>query len=370
MFLSLEIFYFISLITYFDRISEEYVASNLEVFLFIISGILLGLSSIWGILIVVVTFFYSFFFVKKISTFIKVLTKFICILLPFAILIWGMNNFSNLFEFHSVTFNIIPYLQSINYIISNNYLLSIILISPLFYFGVVYIKRLMNPDDFGEDARTKFNNSTLIITIWLVGSIGVFICSTLLLNIEYEYADLIFLLPPAIILISRSIILFSNKLRNQIIFGVTYTIIVIIACLLNANYYSNRPFNNPDYNSASRYIMRNINKSSNNSYGIVFTGIGSKFITNDAYSFYLKKYHINMPIFTFNGSSKNITPTIDSAKKQNLNYLWYVSDARITAEELIRTLQSNAKLVDGFRYRGITLYLIEVEQDVENDQTL
>lgn len=351
---SLILFYFLSLISFLDRIAVEHTVKKIDSLLLISSGILLGFSSIYGIITVSITFLYSFFFIKKINTLFKTLFHIIIILIPLAAFVWFLFRYTNVFYIGNT--DIIEYLFGINFVLANNYVLSLFIIFPLFFLFYIYIKRLIFPAKFGADSRTKFSNSTLFLTIWIVGIIAGLVLAVHFLKIRFCYTDLIFLLPPIIILISRGIVLLSPKLNRQIIFGAIFMVFIITSTLFNLEEINNKS----DYNQATRYIMRKHLKNKNEKYGVVFSGIADKPAPIKANMFYIKKNHINLPVFSFDGEPKNINKIINYAKERGLVSLWYICDENITSDSFLKTLKNETHAVDGFRYKKISLILIDL----------
>jgi hypothetical protein len=138
---------------------------------------------------------------------------------------------------------------------------------------------------------------------------------TSLLHIKYTSNDLIFILPPLAILLARTIVLMSSKLIYRVIIGSALTIIIIISTLFNLHNIDNKP----EYNQLFRYIAKT--DTSNNKYGICWTGIRYPIIPTEANKYYLKKNDINVPIFSFDGESKNIKNILITAKEKKIDYL-------------------------------------------------
>jgi len=301
---------------------------------------LLAFSSIWGILIILISFFYSFFFIKKINIFLKTLARFAYMIIPIGLFTWWGLTLNIVYTANKYT--AIEYLNSINYIISNNYFLSIILIIPIFYLIFIYIKRLFSKDEFGEDAKTKFNNSTLVISIWLAASVVGFILITFLLRINFHTSDLIFILPPLFILIARSIILISNKLKNQIIISSIFGFLFLISIFINLENINNKP----EYNQAVRYIMRDKNE-----FGILIPAHNN--FPKEAFTYYLQKNRIKNKIFLMDDFDI-ITKKID----EDLDYFWLIFDNIHTDKKIISDLHKKNLIRAGYRYKGITIYKI------------
>jgi len=346
--------YFIALITFLDRITEEnYVPKQENIFL-IITGLLLGFTSIYGILIVIISFFYTFFFITKIKIFIKTIIRFLYIIIPLGLLTWWALHQNIIYT--NIKYNITDYINFINYIIANNYFLSIIIIVPIFYMLFVYLKRLFNKDEFGEDAKTKFNNSTLIISIWFVSSIIGFVLLIQLVQIKFYKDDLIFILPPLFILIARGIVLISSKLNYQIIISVMFGLQFFTSTIINLNIINDKA----EYNSAVRYIKYAIKDDSNNKYGILITGIEKSdnfVISNEAFTYYLKKNNIKNDLLLFT----DVVDIMEQAKEMGLNYLWFIADNDYTDTKIIAELRSKKLIQSGYRYKKIIIYILEVK---------
>jgi len=348
---SATLLYFISLMTFLDRISEENVVEKSDSVLLIFSGIVLGFTSICGILTILVTFFYSFFFIKKIDTFFRTVAHFITILLPLAIYLLFLSYISE--NLYTTTFEAIYFFEGLNFIIANNLFFTVLICSPLLFLAFIYIKRLIKPSDFGEDSKTKFSNSTLILTIWLFGSIILLLVLAIFLKFDFKFNDLIIFLPPIIILIARSLVLTTTKLNNKIILGSILSLVIIITYILNfKNLYIN-----PEYERVSRYIK--FQTPENPKYGIIFAGnAGGKNyqIPVEASNFYLKKNDIHFPTFTFGSQEENISAVLKKIKKENITYVWIICDTTVIDSKFIRALKKNINLVDGFRYKKIILF--------------
>ena len=349
------LFYFISLMTFLDRISEENIVEKSDSILLIISGLLLGFTSTWGMLTVLVTFFYSFFFITKINTFFRTVAHFITILLPLTIYLLFLLYVAK--SFYAQEFETMHFLKGLNFIIANNLFFSILICLPLLFLAFVYIKRLVKPTDFGEDSKTTFSNSTLILTIWLFGGIILLLVFAIFWGLSFKFDDLIIFLPPLIILIARSLVLATTKLNGRIILGAILSLVIIITCILNfENLYSN-----PEYERVSRYIMRKTPQHIK--YGIIFAGnAGGKSyqIPVEASHFYLKKNEIELTTFTFDSQEKNISIVLEEAKNQNISYVWIICDTTVIDRHFINELKKNIHLVDGFSYKKIILFKARV----------
>ena len=339
--LSFSIFYFIALITFLDRVSEEQIFNQIDTFLLVISGLLLGLLSVWGIMLVVVSFFYSFFFIKKINTFLRVTQRFLYILLPLSLLL--LLNFNRPIIYSLYTPQWTDYIASFNYIITNNYLLSVIVILLLLYLGGVYIGRISSKEEKGEDAKTSFNNSTLVITICLVGSIIGFVLITFLLKFEFSRNDLIIFLIPLFLLLSRAIVLVSTKLKTQIILGSILAIVFLISTIINLEEINNKP----EYDQVFRFIKTS-SVYDYQRYGLVYTSLMHQ---ND---FYYKKYDIRFPQVVLKKDIKEI----DDSGVLGIGVYWLINDNSINIENYIKELKINNKFDGGYRFRGVTIYKI------------
>jgi hypothetical protein len=351
------LFYFISLMTFLDRISVEQIATKLDFILLIFSGLLLGFTSFWGIIVVLITIFYSFFLIKKTNSFIKTLSALVIILIPLAFFVYFSLKSSLFFTGNSLNFHKI--LAIFNQIIANNFILTAIICSPLVFIFYIYLKKIIKPKDFGEDAKTNFGNSTLILTIWFVGNLLFFVIISYFFHPIFDYNDLIFLLPPIIILISRGIILSTKKFNNQIILSLIYCIFIISVSIFNIGNINS----NPDYNQVTRYIMRTsnkINSTKNQNFGIVFSGRFINPVPISANYFYLKKNHISLPTFSFNGKIENIEKVLSEAKAKKINYLWFICDKTLINENFLQHLRNKSNIIDGFSYNKIILMKIKV----------
>jgi len=344
--------YFIALITFLDRISEENFVSKQEYIFLITSGLLLGFTSIWGILIIGISFFYSFFFIPYIKTFLKTIVHFMAIIIPLGLFIlWGLT--TNIYTTN--IYSAESYINSFNFVISNNYILSVVLILPIFYLAFLYIKRLFSKNTFGEDAKTKFHNSTLIITIWFIGSIIVVILFTLLLKIKLNSNDLIYIFPPLFILLARSIALISPKLKHQIIISSIFGCLFLISTLINLDYINNKP----EYNQAIRYIMHSINNDKTNSYGILMINNKQNILPKEAFSYYLKKNKIKNKLFLLDNKN-NIFDVIKQAKNTKLNYIWFIANENNTNKNVISEIKNIELVLEGYRYKGLTIYKLKI----------
>ena len=331
--LTFSLLYFIALITFLDKLAEEEKTSKKDNIFLIITGLLLGLTSIWGILIILISFFYSFFFIKKIKIFLKTICRFGYIIIPLGLFTWwGL--YQNIIYADFKT----NYLNTINYIISNNFILSTIFIAPIFYSIFIYIKRAITKTESIEDAKTKFSNSTLIISIWLCASIIGFILITLFMKVKFTEIDLIFILPPLFIFIARSIVLISSKLNHQIIIGSAFGLIFLISIYFNLELIDNKP----EYNQATRYIMRT---NEDNQYNIMF--YGNNIFSSEAFTYYLKKNNI-----------KNNVILLNDIKNANIDYTWFIADNSID-ESIITGMFNKDLIIGGYRYKGVTIYQLK-----------
>lgn len=336
--------YFIALITMLDNISEDGFVSKQENTFFILTGILLGFTSVWGILIIFVSFFYLLFFIKKLNIFLKTLARFSCIIIPIGLLfgvglqhnIYSLNNYSSL-----------DYITYISNAISNNYLISIVLISPIFYLIFVYIHRLFSKEEFGEDAKTKFNNSTLVVAIWLVGSVLGFILLTYLLKISFSLSDLVFILPPLFILISRSIVLISSKQKYQIIISSVFGLLLLLSVFINWDNINSKP----EYDQMSRFLMCDKNNFS------IFVSKHNGF-PKEAKKYYLNKNNIKKPIFQLD----NVDNAIQEGRSQKVDYIWFIADNN-SDKEIVSELYKKKLISGGYRYKGVTIYKLKTKNN-------
>ena len=329
--------YFIALITMLDSISEEGIVSKQENNFFILTGILLGFTSIWGMLIVFVSFFYIFFFIKKLNIFLRTLARFSCIIIPISLFcFWGLKQ--DIYSLNNYVF--LDYITFISDAISSNYFISIVLISPIFYLIFVYIRKLFSKEEFGEDAKTKFNNSTLLVAIWLLGSILGFVLLACLLKISFSLSDLVFVIPPLFILISRSIVLISARIKHQIIISSAFGLLFLLSVFLNLDNINNKP----EYDQASRFLMRDKNNF------VIIVSKDNNF-PKEAKTYYLNKNNIKKPIFQI----ENIDKTLKEISKQNVDYIWFIAD-NDADKEIISELYKKKLITGGYRYKGITIY--------------
>ncbi|MCL2039243.1 MAG: hypothetical protein FWG85_02305 [Bacteroidetes bacterium] len=329
--------YFIALITMLDSISEEGIVSKQENNFFILTGILLGFTSIWGMLIVFVSFLYIFFFIKKLNIFLRTLARFSCIIIPISLFcFWGLKQ--DIYSLNNYVF--LDYITFISDAISSNYFISIVLISPIFYLIFVYIRKLFSKEEFGEDAKTKFNNSTLLVAIWLLGSILGFVLLACLLKISFSLSDLVFVIPPLFILISRSIVLISARIKHQIIISSTFGLLFLLSVFLNLDNINNKP----EYDQASRFLMRDKNNF------VIIVSKDNNF-PKEAKTYYLNKNNIKKPIFQI----ENIDKTLKEISKQNVDYIWFIAD-NDADKEIISELYKKKLITGGYRYKGITIY--------------
>jgi hypothetical protein len=350
--------YFIALISFLDRISEEdselsdkIIIPKQESIFLIVSGLLVGFISIWGIAVVFISFFYTFFFIKKRNVFLQTIGRFAYIIVPLGLFSWwGL--YQNII-YTSNKYTATDYLNSISSVITNNYILSILIIMPLFYLIFVYIKRIISKDEFGEDAKTKFNNSTLVISIWLVASVLVFVLITSLLRIRFTIDDLIFILPPLFILVARSIVLISSKLKHQIIIASIFGLFFVISVFINLENIDNKP----EYNLAVRYVMRVIKNDNKNKYAIMMSADKNNIFPKEALTYYLKKNEIKNEVFV----AKNINNVIKKIKKEKkVNYIWFIADNDYTNKKIIAEMIKKGLIQSGYRYKGITIYKIGI----------
>ena len=347
--------YFIALISFLDKISDEEIELSdkitipmYESIFLIVSGVLLGFTSIWGIAIVFISFFYIFFFIKKMKIFLKTISRFAYIVIPLGLFSWWGLHQEVIYT--NTKISAIDYFDYFSYTIANNYVLSALIIAPIFYLMFVYIKRIISKNEFGEDAKTRFNNSTLVVSIWFAASITAFVLITLFLQVDFTADDLIFVIPPLFILIARSIVLISSKLKHQIIIGSIFGLFFIISIFMNLENIDNKP----EYNLAVRYIMHTINNDNDNKYVIMMSNYENNIFPEETFSYYLKKNKIKNEIIIFNNNFDMIKKIADI----KANYIWFIADNDYVNQKIIAEMIKKELVENGYRYKGITIYKI------------
>ncbi|MDR0927571.1 MAG: hypothetical protein LBO69_07385 [Ignavibacteria bacterium] len=439
--LMLLIAYFLSLMSFFDDIAEERVPKVSTTITFVATGLLLGITSVWGIISIAISFFYTFFFITKPKQFFAIFSKFTFILIPMALLVWVYFQYDMIFEAHSI--DILASLLALNTAIADNYVLTGVVVLPLLWLAGIYIKKLIyikiliKTNEERLDIKKIFANSTLLLTIWFVCSIAATLLLPYYLHIKYDISDLVFCIPPLAILVARSIVLFSQKVRRQLIIGGVLIASIILASYLNLSKLTDYT----DYNQATHFIMHasvlydttiimpdivvieencdndempavedifpdsttandlfipdevlelppsqiepivaehkpdtvvvdttpiavvdttpqiKITQRYDKSYGVLFSG---NTFPKQAFSYYLQKNNIHLKYFSFDGNLMYLSNILSQAKNVGITKLWYIVDETITDASVIPNLIANGFVIEGYRYRNITLLLLSV----------
>jgi hypothetical protein len=50
-----------------------------------------------------------------------------------------------------------------------------------------------------------------------------------------------------------------------------------------------------------------------------------------------------------------------TAKEKKIDYLWYINDNSINNQKIFNQLNADNRIIEGFRYKGITLYKLKID---------
>jgi len=349
----ISLLYIIAAITFFDKIKDSNITSISDSIFVILTGCAFGIYNIKGIILIIITLFLSFFLIKKIKTFLKAFLHFAIIILIISAYAYISNSYSiisekNIFSLQNVLINF-------NIIASNNIFITILIFLPLLFLLYIYIKKVFAPKSFGEDARTSFLNSTLFLSVYFFIGICFIILSVYFLKVKFSPNELFFILVPIVILTARALVLISQKKSKQYFGIILFIFFIVTNTYLIQNITSDK---NPDYKSTARYLMHKINNFPFS--GIALSGPAHDFFSTAPNIFYIKKYNIKAPIFYFDSSRRNLPEIIQTARQNNIKYLWYINDKNMLYNYSEEYILKKYDIIEGLRYNKITLMLVEL----------